>query len=51
LPNGTAVCGSNFAYWTGCRRGEILSLLWSQVDLLEKVVRLKTGDTQTTTAA
>jgi integrase len=37
---------TTFAYWTGCRRGEILSLLWSQVDLLEKVVRLDPGETK-----
>lgn len=30
-----------FAYWTGCRKSEILGLRWSQVDLTERVVRLE----------
>ena len=34
-----------FAYYTGCRKGEILGLQWSQVDLLEQVVRLEAGTT------
>ena len=29
-----------FAYFTGCRRGEILGLKWSQVDLQSGIVRL-----------
>ena len=35
-----------FAYYTGCRRGEILALQWSQVDLAERVVRLEPGETK-----
>lgn len=36
-----------FAYYTGCRKGEILSLRWSQTDLLERIVRLEPGETKT----
>jgi integrase len=32
-----------FGYYTGCRKGEILSIRWSQVDLIERVVRLDPG--------
>jgi integrase len=35
-----------FAYWTGCRKGEILSLQWSQVDLGNRTARLEAGETK-----
>ncbi len=35
-----------FAYYTGCRKGEILALQWPQVDLVERVVRLEPGETK-----
>jgi integrase len=35
-----------FAYYTGCRRGEILDLLWNQVDLAARLVRLEPGNTK-----
>jgi integrase len=35
-----------FAYYTGCRKGEILALQWSRVDLAERVVRLEHGETK-----
>ncbi len=35
-----------FAYYTGCRRGEILNLRWEQVDLTERLVRLEPGETK-----
>ena len=35
-----------FAYQTGCRKGEILSLLWEQVDLVARVVVLNPGETK-----
>lgn len=34
------------AYWTGCRRGEILTLEWRQVDLRNGVIRLDPGATK-----
>ena len=35
-----------FAYYTGCRKGEILALRWEQVDLGECIVRLNPGETK-----
>jgi len=35
-----------FAYHTGTRRGEILNLKWSQVDLAHNIVRLEPGETK-----
>ena len=35
-----------FAYWTGCRRGEILNLRWSQFDEAGRIVRLEPGTTK-----
>jgi integrase len=35
-----------FAYFTGCRKGEILSLRWNQIDLRARVVRLEPGETK-----
>jgi integrase len=35
-----------FAYFTGCRKGEILGLQWPQVDLRRHVVRLNPGETK-----
>jgi len=35
-----------FGYLTGCRKGEILTLRWDQVDLASGVVRLEVGETK-----
>ena len=35
-----------FAYYTGCRLGEILSLKWTQVDPAHCLVRLEPGETK-----
>jgi len=34
------------AYWTGCRKSEILGLKWSQVDFLNRRIDLKPKDTK-----
>jgi integrase len=34
------------AFYTGCRRGEILSLKWPQVDLNRRLIRLNPGETK-----
>jgi len=41
---------TTFAFWTGCRKGEILGLKWAQVDLQERVVRLEPGETKNDSA-
>jgi len=38
------------AFYTGCRRGEILSLKWPQVDLNRRSIRLEASDTKNRTA-
>ena len=35
-----------FAYTTGCRRGEILNLKWSNIDIANASVRLEVGETK-----
>ncbi|MBI4873820.1 MAG: site-specific integrase [Acidobacteria bacterium] len=35
-----------FACFTGCRKGEILSLQWPQMDLIERIVRPEVGTTK-----
>src|SRR5262249_28754990 len=35
-----------FAYYTGCRKGEILMLRWNQTDLAERLVKLESGETK-----
>jgi integrase len=35
-----------FAYYAGCRRGEILGLLSPQVDLGRRIARLNAGETK-----
>jgi integrase len=35
-----------FAYFTGCRKGEILALQWDQIDFRARVVRLEPGETK-----
>jgi integrase len=34
------------AYWTGCRKSEILNLIWSQVDLLNRQIALEPKGTK-----
>lgn len=35
-----------YAYYTGCRRGEILKLQWHQIDLDARMVRLRASETK-----
>jgi len=35
-----------YAYYTDCRKGEILRLRWAQIDLDERVIRLEPGETK-----
>lgn len=34
------------AYYSGCRKAEILGLRWSQVDLIRRIIRLEAGETK-----
>ena len=36
----------SFAYYSGCRAGEVLSLRWEQVDVTAGIVRLRARDTK-----
>ena len=38
---------TSFAYYTGCRKGEVLGLRWEQLDLAEGIVRLEARQTKT----
>jgi integrase len=33
-------------FWTGMRQGEILKLAWDKVDLVKRIIRLKSSDTK-----
>ncbi|MFL6352276.1 MAG: tyrosine-type recombinase/integrase [Bryobacteraceae bacterium] len=35
-----------FGYYTGCRKGEVLYLRWSQIDLSHRMIRLESGETK-----
>jgi len=35
-----------FGYLTGCRKGEILNLKWSQIDIARRIVKLAANDTK-----
>lgn len=35
-----------FGYWTGMRLGEIVNLRWKQIDLRERVLRLRRSETK-----
>lgn len=35
-----------FAYYTGCRKGELLKLQWQQIDMDEGIARLEAGETK-----
>jgi len=37
---------ATFAYYTGCRKFQILSLRWEQVDLERGIARLEVGETK-----
>jgi integrase len=45
LPSQTAPIVAT-AFWTGMRRGEILSLTWDKVDLKGRMIRLESADTK-----
>jgi integrase len=37
---------AEFAFWTGCRKNEILQLRWVQVSLVDRIIRLEPGETK-----